>query len=125
MNFTMQWIKEPIIFAFTFSGIVTEHMLNAMGKEGCDLAEAGQVYPIVDLSEVKKMPANLINTVFRSIALLDFIGHQNTRVFIFIQPDKQTRLMIDTVFRNKPYKVVDTLKEAERVLLEEIIPYDT
>ena len=120
----MQWIKQPNIPVFIYRDVVTSDMLNTLGEMGINLADKEPLYPVVDFTDVKAMPRNLMNTVLQSTALMDFLAHKNTRMFVFISPDTTTRLMIDNVFRNLPVKIVDTQAEAKHILLEEIFPHD-
>ena len=120
MPITMTWLEQPYIPAFVFSTRVTEEDIDALGTLGLQIAENRHVYPIIDFSSVNIMPRNLINTTLRARSLLAFIKHDNVRLFVFVAPDEQTRYMIDTVFRNLPYKIAPTRDYALKLSQEEL-----
>lgn len=105
-------------------GDISPADLDDLGRAGLARVAQGPVYVVVDTSQVTTMPRNLVNSALRSNALLNFANHPDARFFAFVKPGTALRMMIDQVFRNTPYKMLDDLDSAFALLEDEIIPND-
>ena len=107
MPINQYWINEPHIIGFQLSGDITFEDFSQIGQDGLSLVAENNLYVLIDFSDVETLPKNLINTILRSNAFIDFINHNNAIYFAFVRPNQATRFMIDTVFRDVQFMVVD------------------
>lgn len=112
MPLEMVWIIEPAVVEFVFSGDVTAHDLDELGRLGCDQAAQGPLSALVDFSAAKSLPKNLVNTALRSGPLLEFASHPHARRFVFVDVNPAARFMVEMIFRNTAVKIAQTRETA-------------
>lgn len=94
------WIEEFTIIGFDLTGDLTTDDIDTIGQNGLSLVEDRPCYILINLSETRSLPKNLVNAVLRSNAFINFINHENSGYFVFVNPHPAARIMIDTIFRD-------------------------
>jgi len=105
------WINEPQLIGFQLSEDITFEDFSRIGQDGLNLVIENDLYALIDFSDVETLPKNLVNTILRANAFIDFINHSNAIYFAIVRPNQATRLMIDTVFRDVQFAICDSYQD--------------
>lgn len=120
MPINQSWVNEPHIIEFQLSGDITFEDFSQIGQDGLSLVTENSLYVLIDFSDVVTLPKNLINTILRTNTFIDFINHNNTMYFAIVRPNQATRFMIDTVFRDIQFAIVDSHQDGIDTLQQQV-----
>lgn len=110
------WIDEPTIIGFDLIGDISTSDIDNIGQEGLTYLDDSPCYALINFSETRTLPKNLVNAVLRSNAFINFINHEHIHHFAFVNPSTTARIMIDTIFRDIGVSITTNYEQALDIL---------
>lgn len=109
------WLDEPHIWVNEHIGNISEEEMEAVVQEDLELVEKGPVYFLIDMTQLKKLPNNLM----RMGPVTKLLGHSNTRYFVNVNMTPFAKIATQ-IIRFKKVQAFDTRDEAVAFLREKI-----
>lgn len=112
------WIDEnKRIWFADYIGDITPEDIAGAGEAGCNVADEGAVYALIDFTDANSWPKNLIGIAGKTDKLMQFSKHPNAIWFAFSGANTVIRFGIQVFMRSK-VKVFETREEAVTFLNE-------